>query len=92
MADTDDSTLHPRPNIVSVYVIYDHPRDQPDYFVVRPWDVVNGQSVPRVAASGLPVCGLFRELGDARAYCEQFGLTVLARSPGDDPTVVETWL
>lgn len=92
MTDADDSALHPRPNTVSVWVIYDHPRDHPDYFVVRPWDVIDGKSVPRIAGSGLPVCGLFRKIDDARAYCEQFGLTLLARSPDDDPVVVETWL
>lgn len=93
LTDDDDSALHPLPGTLSVYVIYDHPRDLPDWFVVRPWDVVDGKARMRTGKlRGEPVAGLFRQLDDARAYCEQFGLTKMARSPDDDPTVVETWL
>ena len=88
----EDDDLLPRDGVFSVYVIYDHPRDHPEWWVVRPWDVIGGDSAPRIAKNGLPVAGLFRELEAARAYCEQFGLTCLPPQPGDDPVIVETWL
>lgn len=94
----DDSDLVPVPGRTSIYTIYAHPRDLPDWVVVRPFDVtVEWPSgivcrAPRIAKSGEPVAGLFRDLDAARAYCEQFGLTQMARQPDDDPVIVETWM
>jgi hypothetical protein len=88
----EDDDLVPRPGILSIYVIYDHPKDHPDWWVVRLWDVIDGTGAPRIAKNGLPVCGLFREVERAREYCAQFGLTRLLPQPGEDPCIVETWL
>jgi hypothetical protein len=85
VADVDDSALTPRRDALTQYVIYDHPRDHPEHFVVRPWDIQAGGAVAREAA------GLFRDLDKARAYCAQFGLVCIGRQDGDDPTIVETW-
>ena len=83
MSDVDDSSL--LPGEFTQYVIYDHPADHPEYFVVRPWDIGKAGAIPRKAA------GLFVTLDSARAYCEQFGMVRLERSPGDDPKIIEVW-
>src|SRR5690606_2009018 len=62
VSDVDDSAMLPRRDCLTQYVIYDHPRDHPEYFVVRPWDIEAGEAVPRLAA------GLFGELAKARAW------------------------
>lgn len=93
--EIDDSALYPRPGVVTLYTIYDHPRDHPGYFVVRPWDVdpkSDPQARLRIAPNGQPVCGLFAELETAREYCAQFGLVKLTRAEHDDPSVIEVWL
>lgn len=81
----DDAALLPLRGALTMYAVYDHPSDHPDYFVVRPWDIVRGEVTPRLAA------GLFRQLEDARAWCQQFGLVRLERQEGDDPCIVEVW-
>lgn len=88
----DDTALLPIRDRFSVYTIYDHPKDHPDYYVLRPWDVIDGKDAPRIAPNGLPVCGLFKELESAREWCAQYGLHRLPRQPGDDPVIVETWI
>lgn len=81
----DDSALLPRCDCLTQYVIYDHPRDHPEWFVVRPWDIAMGECRPRLAA------GLFHELDAARAWCEQLGLVCIERQAGDDACIVEVW-
>lgn len=48
--------------VMSQYVIYEHPRDYPESFVVRRWDVVDG--VPAPVPCGNPV--LANSLDEAR--------------------------
>jgi hypothetical protein len=66
---------------LSIYVVYDHPKDYPDSFVVREWHyntpTMNVQTAPTLA--------------EARQLIP-FGLVRLHRSEGDDHTIVETWL
>lgn len=65
-----------------MYVIYDHPTDFPNKFVVRIHTVPGGATA---------VFGLFDSLDDARAYLPG-GLICLKRYPGDEPQIVETWV
>lgn len=71
--------------VLTQYAIYDHPADHPDYFVVRPWDIKDGECVAR------KVAGLFRDLATARAWCEQLGLYCLGRWSEDVSWLVEVW-
>ena len=74
-------------DVLTIYVIYDHPLDMPDYFVVRAQYAQRDGSVRAdTKAYG------FIELDKARAWCEQQGLVCLARHPDDEPHIVETWL
>lgn len=83
---TSNADLTPRTGAVCIWVVYDHPSDHPDFFVVRPWDIVGGQYFPRSR------CALFRDLDKARAWCAQFGAVRLERHTHDDPTILETWM
>lgn len=68
-----------------VWVIYDHPKDYPESFVVRGQTIVNGETI-----YGSPRC--FRTLEDARQIGVPPGLVCLARYEEDDPVIIETWL
>lgn len=82
----DDGMLLPARGAFTLYVIYDHPTDIPDYFVVRPHDIYGQCSTPR------EVAGCFKELERAREWCMQLGLVNGGRKPADDPKIVEVWM
>jgi hypothetical protein len=71
-----------------IWVIYDHPRDYPDHFVVR----------RQVAGAGFIAidqnCHLTKSLEEARNLIQQLhpGSVCLTRSPEDDRVIVESWL
>jgi hypothetical protein len=70
-----------------MWVIYDHPRDFPEHFVVR----MQCSGAPPFGSRVASIAVLCRTLEEARAqvpiYCSLFG-----RDPADDPVIVETWL
>lgn len=70
---------------LSIWTIYDHPTDIPDYFVARRSIV---SSVIVVTNDMLHST----DLDELRAELLARGLTKLARFPEDDPKIVETWL
>lgn len=73
--------------VLDVWVIYDHPRDQPDWFIVRKQHATTDGQIHHDSRS----YG-FRDLENARLWLEQLGLTRLDRHPDDDPVIVETWI
>jgi hypothetical protein len=73
---------------LSIYTIFDHPKDFPDCFVCRRFESY-GVPVPRVIAR--EVVGTGKTLEQVRK-CLPPGLTMLDRHPSDDPNIVETWL
>jgi len=73
--------------LLDVWVIYDHPRDQPDWYIVRRQQPTTTGTIQHESrAYG------FHDLEKARAWLAQQGLTRLDRHPDDDPVIVETWL
>lgn len=71
-----------------VWVIYDHPRDFPDNYVVR-LQTATGEGI--VVS---PEAYLATDLEDARNYCrERTGgdCYPISRHPDDDPVIVECW-
>lgn len=72
------------PFVLQMWTIYERPRDFPDVFVVREWRVVGGRSQPGDALSA-PTLEEAREL-------VPLDCVKLARSDGDDPKIVETWI
>ncbi len=73
---------------LTVYAIYDRPRDAPEFIVVRPFDVLRGRAepVPRAAHAR------FRTIDDARRFLRVWGLRQVERSPEDDSRIIESWL
>ena len=73
--------------VMTVWVIYDHPKDHPDTFVARPQFVMEDNSVQpcRVAWAN-------EDLDVIREALAATGLTCLSRDPNDDPKIVECWL
>jgi hypothetical protein len=70
-----------------MYVVYDHPKDYPEHFVCRRWDVVEGGST---ATDDTIVSLEYQPIADAMM---KFGLTKLYRCPvDDDPSIMEVWL
>lgn len=71
---------------LSIWTVYDHPKDVPDYFVAR-------RSV--AGANGVALTNdafVSTDLNELRAELMARGLTRLMRSPEDDPVIMETWL
>jgi hypothetical protein len=69
---------------LTMWAIYDSPADHPGKFVTRRWDVGAAGPVPGEACA-------VSTLEEARALVPD-GCFNLRRAPGDDPTIVETWL
>jgi hypothetical protein len=70
---------------LAMFVVYRHPKDYPDKFVVRRWDIFHGKAIPtqwvRTAES----------LEQIREEIPP-GLARILRDPTDDPSIVECWV
>ena len=72
-----------------MWTIYDHPRDYPDSWVARRWEVGGKTRVPApIATSDMFVADTLEEL---RALLPP-GLVCLNRLPLDDAKVKEVWV
>jgi hypothetical protein len=71
---------------LSIWVIYDHPRDFPDRFVARRHVCTGPDQGPTddIVTS--------KNLKQLRVAMERRYLTKLDRHPSDDPVIIETWL
>jgi hypothetical protein len=72
--------------IVRQYTVYDHPKDFPDHFVARQWQIIPGIPEP-VANPKFEM--LASNLDDLRDQLAAMGLTPLTRSETDDPVILE---
>lgn len=70
---------------LQMWIIYDHPADYPDGWVVRRRVVKAGSDVPDKDAQYAPT------LEEARKLLPQ-RLTNIGRQPGDDPVIAEVWI
>jgi hypothetical protein len=78
-----------RPPGLVVWVIYEHPDDYPEHFVVRTQVVGRGDQNNSMISFGLPIfCATLEE---ARAEIPP-DLVRLSRAPGDVPAIVESWI
>lgn len=67
---------------VTIWVVYDHPKDYPAHYVARKFE--GEMATPRVMLS--------RSLGSIRDRLRDEGLVQLARDQNDDEKILETWL
>lgn len=67
---------------LSIWVVYDHPRDWPRFYVARRYEGV--RPTDRVIMD-VSIERLRRQL-------QKLGLVKLMPDPSDDPVIMETWL
>jgi hypothetical protein len=80
----NDSTAKPHSEI-SQWVIYDHPRDYPDHFVMRRWGITAGNFFPTDDVALADTLPEIRQAVPPGLYC-------LERYANDDPCIVEVWI
>lgn len=74
-----------RRGALTLWTIYDKPKDYPHGICARRHEVGNGKSVPTEHM-------LFGELELLRRVFREAGLTRITRAPEDDAKIVETWI
>lgn len=76
------------PPTLTQFVIYEHPSDFPEWFVVRKWHIGQGTLRPDLTQW---IC---ETLDDARLIVgdELVGGVCMPNSLLDDPSIVETWM
>lgn len=67
---------------LSLWTIYDHPLDYPEYFVAREFHLDKATTNVLIANS----------LEELREGFRRAGMVPIPRDPSDDPVIVETWL
>jgi len=70
-----------------MWTVYDHPTDYPDKYVARRFDVDGKGARP---TESVIIHSDLDQLRDMLAF--EMHLTCIARSPHDDPKIVETWM
>lgn len=71
--------------ILDIWTVYDHPSDQPDFYVARRF-VALFDAVPTNDVI------LARDLGELRSTLLSYGLARIGRSAEDDPKIIESWI
>lgn len=79
-----DEILAP-PATMGVWVVYARPADYPDQYVARRFSIEGGRTRPTEKIIRADTLEALRRLAPP-------DLVRLARSPGDDPVIVESWL
>lgn len=69
-------------SIIDVWVIYDHPKDFPNEFVARKYDL----DLPTDTLIQAPTLSHLQET------FIKMGLTKIPRHPNDDPCITESWI
>lgn len=77
----DDKVLQPTLEKIALWVVYDHPKDMPEFFVARKWLTDQPTEVTFKADSLEALRNLLPH-----------GLHRLPRHMNDDPKIVEVWL
>lgn len=75
-------------NELPMWTVYDHPLDYPSGYIARKWIVAPDHSEPIRTNEVVTHTDLY----ELRELMINRGLMCLARSPEDDPAIVETWL
>lgn len=71
---------------LSMWVVYDHPRDYPNSFIARRW-IADANRI--TATEDIAKAATIEAL---QLHFRKQGLVKINRSPTDDPKIVETWL
>lgn len=85
MKTIDDTPQPRRTNALSMWVIYDHPKDYPNSFVLREWIIEAGTHKPTGRWC------VKDTLEECRAELPA-GVVNIGRYPEDDPCIAEVWV
>lgn len=72
---------------LSLWTVYDHPRDHPDGYIARRFET--GGGLPEPKATSDAVTGTLVAIRESMLMA---GLYCLTRSEQDEKTIIETWL
>ena len=76
---------------LSMWVVYDHPKDFPDHYVARQWLVRMGERAAQIEATASVVQSddleLLREV-----MLVDMGKVNIGRYDDDDPKIIECWV
>lgn len=72
-------------SVLTIYTIYEHPRDYPNQYVARPWWIRDDGSLLKSTKVLLA-----DSLDELRGMLPP-GLCHMPRTPSDDPCIVECW-
>ena len=72
---------------LAMWTVYEHPRDYPDKFVARRFDVDADGPEPSASIIVAPDLNTLRKI-----LRYELHLVCITRSPEDDQVIVETWL
>lgn len=75
---------------IILFVVYDHPRDYPDRWVVRKQIVKFGEFDATVTHDRVPV--VVSETLDEARQSIPIEANNIGRMPGDDPVIYEVWI
>lgn len=75
-----------QPEWLSLWTVYDHPKDFPHGYIARRWEVTPAGATPTGDIITNPSLELMRVMMEAQ------GLSCLPRQEDDDPAVLESWL
>lgn len=73
--------------MMTMWVIYDHPKDFPHKYVARKWLIGPGEMTP---TGNIMLTNDLETLRESLSV--GLGRTCIARSPEDDGKIVETWV
>ena len=76
------------PAVLSTWTIFAGPADYPGHFVVRQFDIVQGESSPVAHEE----CTVHFTIESARNAIPASADTCFPSSAHDDPTIMETWM
>lgn len=68
-----------------MWVVYDHPDDEPDSYVARLWLTLPGAAPTNIILKAPTVDSI-------RDHLVNLGFVRLERSPGDDAKIMESWI
>ena len=69
----------------TAWTIFDRPRDHPEGFIARRFEIGNGVTTPTKDT-------LIGKVDDLRFALERAGFVKIARSEGDEVQIVESWI
>lgn len=70
----------------AIWVVYDHPDDDPNFYLARQWVVSAGNFTPTTNTVRA------RHIEDIREKMMHMDLFRIDRDPSDEPSVLEQWL